>query len=137
MEHWPYITYLLGASYTPSVNSEMVVPNAMAMVSTFRKPTFRLPRSIPLMYVRSRLHFAAKSSCENPNPVRFSRTRDPKRSRTFISRLIMSMILKFVTMSLRTIRHRTMSQRTMSHMRFWPGIVGSQRLEFLEAWPAE
>lgn len=57
------------------------MPRARAIASMLRRATFRFPRSIPLMYVRSRPHLSANASWESRTAFRRSRTRLPKRFR--------------------------------------------------------
>ncbi len=58
--------------------------NATAIASTFRSATFRLPRSIPLSYVRSNPHLTANSSCDSPACFRRCRTRLPNLTVMFV-----------------------------------------------------
>jgi hypothetical protein len=65
------------ADHSPAVKSEIEMPSAFAMTSMFRRDKLRLPRSMPLMYVRSRRQRSANASWESPSRVRSSRTRRP------------------------------------------------------------
>jgi hypothetical protein len=65
---------------TPCINSEIVTSRAWAISSMLRNATFRSPRSIPPIYVRSNPHCAANASCEKPLAFRIARTCNPNRT---------------------------------------------------------
>ncbi len=72
-----------------------------------RRPTLRRPRSIPLIYVRSRPQRSANASCEIPALLRSSRIRAPNRRRMSNCLLTVGTVLFAWTFSPRTISHTT------------------------------
>ena len=62
----------------PLSSSEGVTSNARAIWQRLVKDGFLAPRSIRLMYVRSKSASSAKDSCERPLASRLERTASPK-----------------------------------------------------------
>jgi hypothetical protein len=74
-----------GQCQSPFIISDNVRLSARAITAKFRRETFRSPRSIPPMYVRSSWQRCANPSCESPTRRRSSRTRSPNRARMSVS----------------------------------------------------
>lgn len=73
-------------SFSPDTlvnSSDNDTPNACDILSIFLSDGFRTPRSIPLMYVRWRLHRNASSSCVNPLDCRSFLSVVPNSSQMF------------------------------------------------------
>lgn len=93
--------------------------NAIAIASMLRSATFLFPRSIPLMYVRSKPQRDANSSCDTSACFRSCRTRFPNLTVIFVRRATCTGTARLL---------RIMRPRTMSHTEPFEVLANGDRI---------